>query len=827
MTLAMRIAGLLCALRVLGAVRRAAARVAVGCGALVAALVAQVGLPASLAAQEGGQAEVVLWHSYRGREAEALEAVVDDFRARHAGLSVRVLAVPNEAYTNKLASAIPRGNGPDVFIGAHDQTGAWVDMKLLAPLDEAASVLEGFYPLTVEALRFEGRLYGLPLAFKSPVLVYNRALVSEPPQDTAALMAFLEGFDTQGGTRFGLVYQLTSMYYHSAWLHGFGGHLFDPETGRVDLANEGFAASLRFARALSRHLPHQADGARVKQLFNDGQAAMVIDGPWFLAQIDPGLDYGLAVLPWVSETRQWARPFVTAEGIFLSSQARRPEAARALMRHIATEGAARRALEGEQMVAWSAAWAEPALAQAPAQVAARRQVFIAQLEHGELMSNRPEMSSVWGPTEQALQKAMYGAPSGETPYWLLLAVVLLVTGVVLVVRGRDPSRGGGPRPALAIVGALLLCAVVPVVWKIVGLHGAGHDVDPLDALREAQLRYEMVQAPAAARANPAPYIALVGLFATALCALGVRRYRARARQGHEDPDNRVAALYVAPAGIAMLLLVVAPFVVGTCLSFFAWEGGEFSFVGLQNFERLLLGEGAPATDPLSFYYTLVVTILWTALNVFFHVAIGLVLALLLRDPWLRLRGFYRVLLIVPWAVPNYITALIWRGMFDSQFGAINGILASIGVEPVNWFDEFLTSFAANLVTNTWLGFPFMMVVTLGALQSIPRDLEDAAEVDGASRWQRFRHVTLPLLQPALVPAVILGSVWTFNMFNIIYLVSRGNPDSSTEILISEAYKWAFERQFQYGYAAAYATIVFVILVVYSRMTRAVLEGNSA
>ena len=230
---------------------------------------------------------------------------------------------------------------------------------------------------------------------------------------------------------------------------------------------------------------------------------------------------------------------------------------------------------------------------------------------------------------------------------------------------------------------------------------------------------------------------------------------------------------------------------------------------------------------MSFYFTFVVTVLWTITNVALHVGIGMALALMLREPWLKLKGLYRVLLIVPWAIPNYITALIWRGMFNAEFGAINNILASFGFDKINWYSEFLTSFAANLTTNTWLGFPFMMVVTLGALQAIPRDLEDAAAVDGASAWQRFRHVTFPLLKPALMPSVILGSIWTFNAFNIIYLVSKGDPDGSTEILVTEAYKWAFERQYQYGYAAAYAMVVFAILVLYSKLTQFVLEDNKA
>jgi arabinogalactan oligomer/maltooligosaccharide transport system permease protein len=175
-------------------------------------------------------------------------------------------------------------------------------------------------------------------------------------------------------------------------------------------------------------------------------------------------------------------------------------------------------------------------------------------------------------------------------------------------------------------------------------------------------------------------------------------------------------------------------------------------------------------------------------------------------------------------VPNYITALIWKGMFHSQFGAINGLLDLFGIERVSWFSHFSTAFAANLTTNTWLGFPFMMVVALGALQAIPYQLEEAARMDGAGAVDRFFHVILPLLKPALVPAVILGSVWTFNMFNIIYLVSGGEPDGATEILISEAYRWAFSRQEQYGYAAAYATLIFIALIFYTAFTRRLSGG---
>ena len=303
-------------------------------------------------------------------------------------------------------------------------------------------------------------------------------------------------------------------------------------------------------------------------------------------------------------------------------------------------------------------------------------------------------------------------------------------------------------------------------------------------------------------------LALGLLIAFGLCALLRKSFVAAIVHARNDPW---AYLYVVPAMIGMLLLVFVPFVFGFVLAFFERDAGRFVPVGLEHFGNIL---GGDSRSGVSFYWTLFVTLLWTACNIVLHVAIGLALALALNDSKLRFKRVYRVLLILPWAIPNYITALIWKGMFDANDGAVNRVLVGIGFDKVDWLgDSFLTAFTANLVTNVWLGFPFMMVVSLGALQSIPKELYEAANVDGASRWQQFREITLPLLKPALFPAIILGTIWTFNMFNIIYLVSGGGPNHSTEILITEAYKvFALHK---WGYAAAYSVVIFVILLTFS------------
>ncbi|QRN98596.1 sugar ABC transporter permease [Archangium violaceum] len=331
--------------------------------------------------------------------------------------------------------------------------------------------------------------------------------------------------------------------------------------------------------------------------------------------------------------------------------------------------------------------------------------------------------------------------------------------------------------------------------------------------------------------------ALGGLGALALAVLLFIGMGGLARTVETVVEYRTAYLYIAPAMVGMLVLVFFPFFYGITLSFTdsnLYNTGQALsdiWVGLRNYVEILgdfniarrAQDGSLVFNYLNFYYTLFFTVVWTVTNVTIGVTVGLALALMLNVQGLALRPVYRVLLILPWAMPNYITALIWKGMFHQQFGVVNHVIRMFGGQGLAWYDTPTTSFLTALATNGWLSFPFMMVVSLGALTSIPNELYEAARVDGASRWQQFKSITLPSLKPALVPAVILSVVWTFNMFNIIFLVTEGEPSNSTEILVTQAYKFAFQR-YRYGYAAAYSTVIFGILLLYSvvqnRMSRA-------
>ncbi len=380
----------------------------------------------------------------------------------------------------------------------------------------------------------------------------------------------------------------------------------------------------------------------------------------------------------------------------------------------------------------------------------------------------------------------------------------------------EAARAARPMPTHRLMAATFLPAERAIRRVLRG------DAEPSVALAEGAHRFlDETREPPAAR-DPTLALILVGLLGLVVAGLALRRA--------SDPElraaiarSRTAYAWVAHAALAVGLLVVLPLFVGALTSFFAEAPGPDGervsrYVGIANYVDILTARGGDLLGHGSFYVVLLVTILWTVVNLIGHLGLGISLALVLSRPSMKLRGLYRVLLVLPWAVPSYVTALAWRGMFHRQLGAVNALLGLFGVEPVSFFSRFSTAFAANVATNVWLGFPFMMVVTLGALTSIPTDVYEAAAVDGANARDRFFKITLPLLLPALLPAVLMGAVWTFNMFNVVFLVSAGEPDGSTEILVSEAYRWAFTRGHQTGYAAAYAVLIFGILVLMSRLS---------
>jgi arabinogalactan oligomer / maltooligosaccharide transport system permease protein len=438
-----------------------------------------------------------------------------------------------------------------------------------------------------------------------------------------------------------------------------------------------------------------------------------------------------------------------------------------------------------------------------------------------------------------LRKNVTAATRDRTPPWLPFALgALLLVAVAWWLNGRVAEN----------VSTLLTsgnAAVSDDASKIAAAAGSPLDVAALDvdAFERPRGLLDSAGAPVAAAAAAASATVLQPLsralwlnVALALATLAFFSLGAARKLRETFSTYRYAYGYVMPAMIGMLILVFFPFAYGIALSFTGqtifntnqpltdlWVGFANYVDIIGNVDLIRTSADGWSINYQNFYWTLFITICWTVSNVVLGVTLGMVLALALNTPGLKGKAIYRVLLILPWAIPNYITALIWKALFQQQFGAVNQAIQMFGGEPVKWFDGVFSSFMTGLITNGWLSFPFMMVVILGGLASISQDMYEAATVEGATKWQQFKRITIPLLKPTLIPAIILSVVWTFNMFNVIYLVSGGEPAGANEILITKAYKIAFE-EYRYAYSAAYSTVIFLILLVYgvfqTRMTKA-------
>jgi len=269
---------------------------------------------------------------------------------------------------------------------------------------------------------------------------------------------------------------------------------------------------------------------------------------------------------------------------------------------------------------------------------------------------------------------------------------------------------------------------------------------------------------------------------------------------------------LAPAIVGLGALLVYPMGWELNLSFTNMSLRHFKdpgYIGFQNYIQVFT---QPVLKQIKFFPLFGHTILWTFINVLFHVTGGMILALLLNRK-LRLRGLYRALLIIPWAIPQVIAVLAWRGEFNFDFGYPNLLLQQIGLQPIPWLTNPNWNFIAMCIVNIWLGIPFMMVILLGGLQSISGEFYEAAEIDGANGWQQFWRVTFPLMQPVMAPAIILGTIWTFNNFNVPFFINQNELESS-DILVTGLFRSAFQYS-RYGFAAAFAFVILIFLLIYA------------
>jgi len=274
-------------------------------------------------------------------------------------------------------------------------------------------------------------------------------------------------------------------------------------------------------------------------------------------------------------------------------------------------------------------------------------------------------------------------------------------------------------------------------------------------------------------------------------------------------ESTLAYLFLLPAIAVLVAFMFYPIVYVFLMALYKTNriGNLVGFIGTGNFKDLF--------SRREFWEVTIRSVIWTVLAVSAKTLAGLVIALLLNVDF-KGRKLVRTLVILPWASSVPVSAMLWQWTYNYDFGLLNYTLkiTHLWKNPPHWLGYPLSAFFANLYVDIWIGIPFMALVFLAGLQSVPPNLYEAAEVDGTNLWQKFYHVTLPLLKPVLLIATLLSSLWTFNDFNVIYILTKGGPANSTDILITFIYKYAFTF-LKFGPAAAMAVITFAILLILS------------
>lgn len=281
----------------------------------------------------------------------------------------------------------------------------------------------------------------------------------------------------------------------------------------------------------------------------------------------------------------------------------------------------------------------------------------------------------------------------------------------------------------------------------------------------------------------------------------------------------------APSLILIGLMVVFPIIYTAYISLTnmnVYHWFDFTIVGLENYIRALF------VFDSGFLTALLVTVLWTFVNMVIQLVIAFVLATLLNIPNLRLRKLYKTLLMFPWAMPGYVSILLWKtGIFNSQFGLLNQWMEKLGQETVRWLSNDASAFICCTVVNLWLALPFMIMIMDGAMQSIDKSLYESARLDGANWLKRSVYVTVPAIKPIITPSVIITIFTTFKQFDVIYLLTQqagAKTGANIHTVITYAYENAFITN-NYGYSSAISIIIFIMLIVFSARFKLNEEGT--
>ena len=819
---------------------------------------------------EDGNISLEVWHTFaaESKEEEVFMNSISSFESQHPNVTIDVTMVPFGNADQLFMTAAQGGQAPDLMRLSSDQLGAIGEVRvdgfpLLEDLRPHLTPQERqlFEERALQAMRYGDALYGIPASQDCLSLIFNKALFdaqgldypdsSWTEQDLLEAAQILTYQDVQG-----LAIPIKSAYWWFPIQEGFGGSLFD-ENGEPSLNSDGSSEAMQWMLDLELEHGVVATGTQIegmKNQFISSKAAMIFDGPWNWATYEASrLNIGQTLLPMVESSGERMSPLVTYKGWTVSKQSANKIAATELALWLSSEDVQKEfAIETYTMPTHAELELDEDIT--------TDEVLSGFLEQTKVATPAPTtraMSLVYDPLSTAFEQAYSGIATTEEalnganrqledqissiaradPYPLVEgyrtisiefevndgdAYQIFVDGVLHTeLRVQDATNGAYLGYDVCSDGSaeffqegqvrLLPSSTQMVQCDLTGM--IPNQEHLIEVYENQAVVYSISSSTSIADERPeagntSPVMFALGAIVLSLIALlSFAKWR-DTKLGRTK--SKLAHFYVAPALISLAVLTFYPVLYGFWLAFTdanQTQLGDQSFIGLDNFWDVFSSEG--------FLRVTLFTLVWTVVNVSAHIGIGLFLALLLHRRNIKGKVAYRTLLLLPWAVPSYISVLVWRGMFQPD-GFVNDLLGT----NIDFLSDPTGAQIVVILVNIWLGVPFMMMSISGALQSLPRDMYEAAEVDGVSGWGAFRHLTLPNLRSALIPLSLLGFIWTFNMFNVIYLMTDGGPNlyfgepGQTDILITYVYDVAF-REGAYGVAAAWSVIIFLMLFAFS------------
>ncbi|MGM0576481.1 MAG: extracellular solute-binding protein [Myxococcota bacterium] len=730
--------------------------VAAVCGALL--------LAACAGEERDDRVHLTITGSAVGAEAELLDRQLEQFMARNPGIRVTRRVTPDSAderhqlYVQWLHA---RAGSPDVLQLDVVWTPELAAAGWLLPLDRFGPEVEAWFPRVLAADRWRGDLYAIPWFVDVGMLYWRTDLMNGPPRTLDELERVARRAREEHGLPYGFAWQgaryegLVTVFQEILGAHG--GRILSPD-GRVTVGSEAAVKALTWLRdavGAGGITPEAALTWReepVRFAFQNGEAALMRNWP-YAYELLQGPDSEVA-------GRFDIAPMPAGPG-----------------------GSSTAALGGGQLGINAftehpeAAWRLVAFLTAPEQTLERARVT-GQLPARRDLYDDPRLAEALPmPPEEARRVVERARPRPVTPVYAQLSRILQVH------LHRALTGQATPRTALEEAAAGMQTLLDRTRPPPEGAHSPQEEPT----------------------SRVAPW--LLGALALGVAGL-VLLLRARRRSPRPLPDASLAWRLVAPA------LVVTSAVAFFPLAWTAWESLHAhdlrapwqgrTFVGVANYAEALGSE--------RFWGAMANTAIFAASTVTLEVLLGLVLALALNQAF-RGRGPARAIVLLPWALPTVVAGLLWRFLFESEAGLVNDLLLEVGAleEPFAWLGDPLGAWVPVILADVWKTTPFVALLLLAGLQGIDPQLYDVARMDGAGRWRRFLHVTLPLLRPALLVALLFRSLDALRVFGLVYVLTGGGPGTATEPIALTTFDVLFQS-LRFGYGSALAALVFLVAV---------------